>query len=418
MKAASDADLNFAAPRWRFESLRRVLAAPELHANVLVAAVILLLAIGTIFVFSASFYQKGVGGDAYFFIRRHLMWLPIAVLSGMVAYQFDYRVLARVHGWVILLCLTLLALVLVPGVGLRLNESRRWLPIGPLQFQPSELAKLAMLVFVAGTFSRDPARLRRFWKGFLPVLAVLFAVVVLIFVEPDYGTAMFVLGLTGILLLIAGVRRRYLLITGLVFAPVVAVGAIVRWGLVKTRLLGFLDPEGIHQVKHSLLALGNGGVVGVGLGEGTQKLKFLPEPYTDFIFAIVGEESGFLGCLGVMALFLVVLWAGAGIAQRARDYFGFLLAAGISLALALQAATNIAVVTASAPTKGIPLPLLTFGGSGLCMTLAQIGLLLSIDRVRRQESSLEALAVVADVDPPLVRRRGVAVANVQYKSAR
>jgi cell division protein FtsW len=186
------------------------------------------------------------------------------------------------------------------------------------------------------------------------------------------------------------VRKVYLLSSVVLFAPLLATGAWLRWETIQTRVLAFLNPDEVYQVRHSLLALGSGGLFGKGLGAGHQKLKFLPEPYTDFILSIIGEELGLVGCLTVLTLFVVLLWASVGIASRARDYFGFVVASGIAMSLALQAATNIAVVTASAPTKGIPLPFLTFGGSGLCMTLAQVGILLSVERVRRVEGPVQA----------------------------
>ncbi len=378
------------------------------HGKLLLSTVCLLAALGTIFIFSASFYQKGVEGDAFFFIRRQLMWLPLAILAGMVTYHLDYRHFAKKHHWVLIATLILLAVVVIPGVGKNWNQSRRWLPVGPFQFQPSELAKLASLIFIAGFFSQKPERLHQFIKGFLPAVGMIALMVLLILAEPDLGTAVFILGLSGLLFLIAGVKRRYLIFSACFFAPVIGIAAFLRWGMVQHRLLGFLEPEKVFQVKHSLYALGNGGAFGQGLGAGSQKLKFLPEPYSDFILSIIGEEFGFLGTGLVVILFVVLLWSSVGIARQARDYFGFVLASGIGLAIALQAATNIAVVTASAPTKGIPLPLLTFGGSGLCMTLAQVGLLLSINRIRKEEGTLPEMDLdevsVAVLEKPILKQ--------------
>lgn len=362
----------------------------DYYGQIVISCVVLLLALGTVMVFSASFYQHGVNGDVFFYLRRQLLWIPIAVLSCLVTYHFDYRTLARYYPWVVLVTVILLALVFVPGIGLDRNYSKRWLRIGSLQFQPSELAKLTVILLIAGFFSRDPGRLLRFGRGYLPVIGLLMLIVGLIVIEPDMGTPMFILGLAGILLVVAGVRKVYLLSSIVLFAPILTMGAIMRWETIQTRVLAFLNPDEVYQVRHSLLALGSGGVFGKGLGAGHQKLKFLPEPYTDFILSIIGEELGLVGCLTVLALFVVLLWASVGIAARARDYFGFVVASGIALSLTLQAATNIAVVTASAPTKGIPLPFLTFGGSALCMTLAQVGILLSVDRVRRKEGPVHA----------------------------
>jgi cell division protein FtsW len=225
----------------------------------------------------------------------------------------------------------------------------------------------------------------------------------LVLVEPDFGTSMFILALAFFVLLLSGVRKLYLIASAAIFAPIIAGFVYWRWEMIQARLLGFLEPDKVYQVKHSLTALGSGGVWGLGLGASAEKLQFLPEPHTDFILSILGEELGFAGTVGILLLFVVLLWSGVGMVWRTRDLFGFLVGAGIVLALAFQAALNIAVVTASMPTKGIPLPLLTHGGSGLCATLAQVGLLLSIDRIQRKESlDLDAASEAAAV--PAARR--------------
>ncbi|MBI4604439.1 MAG: FtsW/RodA/SpoVE family cell cycle protein, partial [Planctomycetes bacterium] len=209
----------------------------------------------------------------------------------------------------------------------------------------------------------------------------------------------FILGLALFLLVLSGTRVLYLFASAFVFAPIIAAFVYARWDKIQPRLLGFLDPDKVYQVKHSLTALGSGGLWGVGLGASGQKLRFLPEPHTDFIFAILGEELGFAGSVAVVALFLWLLWSGAAIVWRTRDLYGFLVGAGIVISLCFQAVLNLAVVTASAPTKGIPLPFITYGGSGLCMTLAQVGLLLSIERAGRLEARRLAEAG-AGSEPP------------------
>ena len=353
--------------------------------DALLAGVVLLTAIGTVMVASASFFHRSVDGDPYFFLRRQVLWLPIAILSGVLAARLDYRVLARGYWLILLATIGLLAMVFIPGVGLELNGARRWIHAGSMQFQPSELGKLAAIVFIAGFLANDPQRVKLFWRGFVPLAAGVFLLVGMILIEPDFGTAIFTFLLSGSVMMIAGLRKRFAILSGLLAAPPVALFMVWRWEQIRIRLLGFIEPERIYQVKQSLIALGAGGLTGSGLGAGAQKLKFLPEPQTDFIFAVIGEELGLLGAIGIILLFVGLLWAGAAIARRARDYFGFLVASGIVIALALQAAINIAVVTATGPTKGIPLPFITFGGSGLVMTLIQVGLLLSVDRSRRGE---------------------------------
>lgn len=251
---------------------------PALIRKMLISIVILLTAIGSVMVFSASFYQKGVNGDAFFFLRRHLLWIPIAALTGIVVYQFNYKILARWYLVLFFITIVLLALVLIPGVGMMFNNSRRWLPVGSLQFQPSELAKVTAMIFVAGFLSHDMKRLQLFWRGFVPLslgLALMFG---LVLAEPDFGTAMFILGLAGFLVILSGMRKLYILASIFMFAPVIGCYVTMRWEMISNRLLGFLEPEKVYQVRQSLLALGSGGWFGQGLGAGKQKLKYFLEP--------------------------------------------------------------------------------------------------------------------------------------------
>jgi len=359
--------------------------------DVLLTSVFLLTALGVVLVFSASAFHRMAQDDPYYFLRRQFAWLIIAAIGGVFFYQLDYRVLRVFHVHLYVAIVVLLALVLVPGIGIEVNASRRWLPLGG---QPSELAKLVMMVFVASFLANDPTRGRRFWKGFVPLMVCIFVVFALVLVEPDFGTSVFIVVLAFSLILLGGMRWRYLAATVVLFAPLVAFFVHWRWEQIQARFLGFLEPEKVYQVRHSLLALGSGGWTGRGLGAGGQKLQFLPEAHTDFVLAILGEELGFIGVSCVLLLFVAVLLSAARIVLRTQDLFGFLLGAGITVALSLQAALNIAVVTASAPTKGIPLPFLTFGGSGLCLTLAQVGILLSIDRIGRARSEAEGGGVV------------------------
>jgi cell division protein FtsW len=355
--------------------------------DIFITCVFLLLSLGTVMVFSSSAFHWSVEGDAYYFLRRQLAWLPIAVLGCLLVRHFDYRIL-RSHYWEpLILSVVLLAIVLIPAIGRDVNHSRRWLPLGAgLQFQPSELAKLAVILFVAGFMAGNTQRKHLFVRGFLVVGLSVLPVFALVLIEPDFGSAVFILGLAGFVLVMSGIRKVYLLLSTFVLAPLIGIFVHARWEQIHGRLLGFLEPDNVYQVKQSLTALGAGGMWGVGLGASGQKLRFLPEPHTDFILAILGEELGLVGCLGVLLLFLFLLWSGASIVWRTRDLFGFLLGAGVVVSLTFQAVINVAVVTASFPTKGIPLPFLTHGGSGLCMTLAQVGLLLSIERVGRLDS--------------------------------
>ena len=373
--------------------------------TLVITAVSLLVCGGTVMVFSAAAFHWSIGEDTFYFLRKQLAWVAIASLAGLFFYQVDYRLLAR-FGWHILIVATLLlALVLIPGVGTLVNESRRWIRVGGLQFQPSELAKLAVIVFVASFMARDLTRRRRFFGGFVTACFAVLPAFVLVLLEPDFGTAVFILGLALMLLILGGMKLVYMLASAVVFLPMIALAVHSRWEEIRHRVLAFLEPEAVYQTKHSLTALGSGGMTGRGLGAGGQKLDFLPEAHTDFILAIVGEELGFLGSGAVLLLLVVLLWGGVGIIWRACDVFGFLLGAGIVLGIAVQAMLNVAVVTASAPTKGIALPFVTFGGSGLVMGLIQIGILLSIDRVWREEGAPRPAARAA---PAFLAERGEA----------
>lgn len=383
------------------KALRGVRLSRTFARDTFFTTVSLLLAFGTVMVFSASAFYGTTEGDAYFFLRKQLSWLPLAILGGLACYWLDYRILKRRYWMLLALSAVLLALVLVPQIGRKVNESRRWLPVGGgFQFQPSELAKIAVVVFVAGFLTARPERRQQFRQGFLVIMGAIFPVFALILVEPDFGSAMFVFGLAFFLLFLGRVRQLFLWGSALLLSPVVAVFVHLRWEQIQSRLLGFLDPQKVHQVKHSLTALGSGGLWGTGLGASGQKLQFLPEPHTDFILAILGEELGYVGTCTVLLLFVALLWSGVSMLSRVKDPFGFLVGSGVVIALVFQAVLNVAVVTASMPTKGIPLPFFSFGGSGLCMTLAQVGLLFSIDRIARQGAgdgeAAHAIAVEAE----------------------
>ena len=362
----------------KIEILKKTINAKE----TLLSSVFLLLALSAVMVFSASAFHYLITEDTSFFLKRQLMWISISGAICYFTYMSDYRILQKHYRLGLILTLVMLALVMIPGFGIRVNQSSRWLPLGGgIRFQPSEVAKITVLVFLAGYICRDPVRTRKFWNGFVPAALGVGLLWGLILIEPDLGTSSFILGLGIILMMIAGMRWRYFLAPVAVFTPFLALFTYMRWDMIVHRFQGLLNPEGLHQLRHSLRALGSGGLTGMGVGAGMQKLRYLPEAHTDFVFAVIGEEMGLVGCLCVIALFLVLLWSGVMIARGAKDSFGYLLGAGIILSLGMQAAFNIAVVTASAPTKGIPLPLVTFGGTGLCVTMAQIGILLSIWRI-------------------------------------
>lgn len=361
-----------------------------------IAMVVLsLMAIGAVFVFSASanvtqdidlrrFYE-------YTSLRQSLFF-AVAVLVMWVVSCVDYRRLDMAGGiWrspaTYLLCISvvLLAVVLVPRFGTEINYARRWLriPVGPahVSFQPSELAKWALIIFLAGIGQRYNEKLRSFFGGFVPTCLVIALVAGLILIE-DFGTAALVVVLSFLMLIIAGVKWLHIL-PPLPFAAFGFAAAILSSPERQRRIVAFLYPDRWtdsinYQPSQSLIALGSGGVLGRGLGMGICKYGHLPEDTTDFIFAIIGEELGFVGTASVILLFVAFVWLGIIVVVRCRDPFGQLLAGGIVLAIAIQAALNIAVVTVVLPTKGIPLPFVSAGGTSLLLSAAAAGVLMNI----------------------------------------
>ena len=282
------------------------------------------------------------------------------------------------------LAILLLVLVLIPGLGVSVNGSRRWLRLGPLSFQPAELAKLALVVYLATFLARKRDELHDFWRGIVPPLAVGGTLAGLVLLQPDLGNCLTLLVLTVGLLFLAGARTRWLAMLAVPALPL-AVLAVWMAPYRMRRVFAFLDPwqdprGSGFQIIQSWLALGGGGTFGRGIGESKQKLFYLPEAHTDFIFAIIGEELGFAGATLVVLLFAVLIWRGLRIGLHAADPFGAYLALGITVLVATQTLVNLGVVTGLLPTKGLPLPFLSFGGSALLMTMVATGVLLNISQ--------------------------------------
>jgi cell division protein FtsW len=322
-------------------------------------------------------------GSPTFFLAKQGVWSGVAVVAFAFGRCVDYHLLCRHRRAVLLGTVALLVAVLIPGIGVRLNGARRWIRFAGVGFQPSDLAKLGIVVYLAGYLEQKRDVLGVWRKGFFPAAAALGGVVGLIALEPDVGTSVLVACVGGCLLLMGGVRIRHVVPAALLAAPVAAGYILLRLDYVRARVFSFLDPSldplgaGYH-ARQSLIALASGGLFGRGIGCGSQKLFFLPEAHTDFIFSIIGEELGLLGSLFVIAAFVAILAGSATIVRRAGDRSGALLAAGIAFTIAAQAALNVAVVTASVPTKGIPLPLVSYGGSALVVTALSLGVLLNV----------------------------------------
>jgi cell division protein FtsW len=343
-----------------------------------------LLAVGLVIVYSASFvFAQKRFGSATFFLERHGIYLLGGCLALAVGALLDYHRIARYWKWYLAFALLLLVAVLMPGVGARVNGARRWLHLASLTLQPSELAKPLLIVGMAAWAVTRRERIATFKEGFLPGAALLGVAVGLVALEPDLGTAALLLAVLGSLLIVAGVKLRHALPALAVAVPVGALCAWSRLGYIQARIHDFLagtpDPLGRgYQVTQAMIAEGSGGLLGAGVGQGAAKLLFLPEAHNDFIFALIGEELGLIGALGVLSCFALFVWQGWRVARRAPDMLGALIALGVTLLVGLQAAMNIAVVTRSMPTKGISLPLVSYGGSSLIFTLFAIGLLLNV----------------------------------------
>lgn len=352
---------------------------------IIFVAVTVLLGIGVVMVYSASAVESyATYGDSQHFLKRQLLWALLGLGAMIVTMNIDYWHLRKLSRIGLVGSLALLALVLVPGVGRSVNGATRWIVVGGFQFQPSELMKLALILFLADSLANGKNRVKKFFVGLLPYLAVIGAVFVLVLKEPDLGTALVTAGTAIVVLFIGGAQFAQLAGLATVALPAllwVALSEPYR----RARMLSFLNPwadrlnTGYHIIQ-SLYAIGSGGIFGLGLGKSRQKFFYLPEQHTDFIFAILGEELGFIGCAVVLGLFFLFLWRGYRVAINAPDTFSSILAAGLTTLIAIQALMNIAVVTASIPITGVPLPFISYGGASLTISLVGIGVLLNISR--------------------------------------
>jgi len=352
----------------------------------LLSAVGGLLGFGIVMVFNVSYFQAEARyGDPYLFFRKHV----IAVGAGLVLMLLVSRVrldwLERWASLMLPLCVLALLMVLAPGIGAERGGARRWISLGGFSLQPSEFVKLGVVLYLARWISRHRPVMREFGAGVLPALVAVGVCSALILGQPDFGTAV-ILGLLLLLMLyVGGARPAHVL--GLVLCGTVGIALAVEFAPYRMRrLLAFLDPwahsqDAGFQLVQSLIAFGSGGLGGVGLGQSKQKMLFLPEAHTDFIFALVGEELGLIGALAVLALFAVVAVRGFRVAARHPDPFASLLAFGLTAVLILSAVVNVGVVLGMLPTKGLPLPFVSYGGSALLATMLEVGLLAALSRM-------------------------------------
>ncbi|MFH0826675.1 MAG: putative lipid II flippase FtsW [Candidatus Omnitrophota bacterium] len=346
---------------------------------------VILICIGIVMIYSSSsIYALERYKDSFFFLKRHLSFLLIGVLLTFFVMSLDYRKLKDYAKPLLLISLLLLVLVLIPGLGREVSGARRWFRYKFISFQPSELASLSMIIYMADFISRKGHEIKDLLKGFVPALSVLGFMALLILMQPDLGTTLAIVAVGLIMLFIAGVRLSYLFSMLMASVPLLYL-LIFSVPYRRMRILAFLnpwmDPKGSgFQIIQSQIALGSGGLFGVGLGHSRQKLFYLPAAHTDFIFSIIGEELGFLGTLGVLLLFMIFIQQALKIIKNANDRFGCFLAMGLVLMLVLKASINIGVSCGLLPTKGLPLPFISYGGSSFIFDMISVGLLVNIGR--------------------------------------
>jgi cell division protein FtsW len=353
-------------------------------AYILFLAVLGLLVIGIVMLFSTSAYARDSHGDVYFFIKRQAIWIGIGLVGCVFAALVNYQFWQKTWWLWFAVALAALALCYIPHIGMRINGSRRWVGYGPITFQPSELAKIATIMFLAAWFARGEKPNGTVLSGFIIPLAIISVPAALVLGEVDLGTTALIGTTAFVVMFIAGTNPLWLgglAVAGLGGLLVVATQISERMG----RLSAFLHPQnykddaGLQQMQ-ALIAWGSGGMEGLGLGNGRQKMLYLPYAHTDFIFPIIGEELGLRFSLLVVFLFIVIIVCGIMIALHARDRFGLLLGCGIVSLLALQAAVNIGVTTSLLPNKGLPLPFISYGGSNLAACMFGVGVLVNIYR--------------------------------------
>ena len=360
-------------------------AAPPLEYSLLLTATLCLLAFGAVMVFSASSARSLLnhGGSGFYYLERTLLFGAIGLVAMRIAAVRGVAAVRMLTPLILGVSLFFLFAVLLPGVGHQVNGSQRWIGAGILQFQPSELAKLALVLYGAFLLSKEPKRARTL-GGLGPYLLIVGLALLLIAKEPDLGTTIIASTAVCCVLFLGGVKPRTLAPVGIVIA-VIGIGMVAMNPYQEARLTGFLHPNSDasgagFQAKQATIAVGSGGMFGVGLGESVQKASYLPEAHTDMIAAVIGEELGLAGMFLLIGLFGMFGYAGLRAAHRARDRFSKLLAAGLTSLIMAQAALNLFAVLGLAPLTGVPLPFVSYGGTSLVMTLAAAGLILNVAR--------------------------------------
>src|ERR1700759_2942594 len=370
-------------------------------AYILVLAVAVLVTLGLVMLYNAGGFAPDSHGDQFNFLKKQSFWLGVGFIFSIFFALLDYHRLER--AWYVLfpLALTLLALCFIRPVGMRINGSWRWIHAGPVTFQPSELAKLVAIIFSAWWFSKFEAKCKGLLMGLIYPVGVVVTLLVPILLETDLGTTLLIGGTVLLIMFVAGASPKYL-------GPLVVVGLAALLGIAwhiaerQGRLLAFMHPEQYqekegHQQWMGLIAFGSGGVEGLGLGNGRQKMLYLPYAHTDFIFPVIGEELGLRVTLIVVFCYLLIVTSGILISLNAKDRFGLLLGFGCTTTLGLQAAINVGVTTSMLPNKGLPLPFISYGGSNLFFCLICIGILINIYRQGKEDETISSSEMMVRV---------------------
>jgi cell division protein FtsW len=353
-----------------------------LDTTILLLAVVL-TCFGVVMVYSSSSIMADKRyADGFYFLKRQGLYALTGFLVMGLAARVDYHCLRRIAVPFLFFCAALLVIVFIPGVSSHAGGASRWIRLAGFSIQPSEVAKLGLVIYMAHSLAKKREKIKSFKLGFIPYMVVLALLLFLLLLQPDLGSALTLLAVAMVMLLVAGTRLSYLFSVVILAIPFLYF-AVMNVDYRRKRILAFLNPwddptNSGFQIIQSWTAFGTGGLFGNGLGEGKQKLFYLPEAHTDFIFSVVGEELGFIGVLVITAMFLVLIMRGIRAALAAPDDFGCYLAFGVTLLLGLEAFVNIAVVMGMLPTKGLALPFLSYGGTSILTTLLAVGILLNI----------------------------------------
>jgi cell division protein FtsW len=350
--------------------------------------VLFLVGIGIVMVYSASSaLALKKFGTGYYFLKKQMLFALLGIVVLVLCSHLPYRLFSSLTYPLLILALIFLAATLISGFGYSAGGATRWFRLGSFTFQPSEFARFALVIYLAYSMNKKMDVLKDFYVGFLPHILVLFMFTVLIIFQPDFGSVLILGALTWVMLFVGGVRISHLIISLVLIIPM-AYFFMVSADYRSKRIMSFLNPwkysaDDGYQVVHSLMAFGTGGIWGTGIGKGYQKLFYLPEPHTDFIFSVIGEELGLLGVLTILGLYILIFWRGISIARNCKDSFGSFIAIGLTTAIGLQICINMGVTLGLLPTKGLTLPFLSYGGTSLLLNMASIGILMNIGKAKK-----------------------------------